>query len=227
MDEKSLAVLSETVRNTLKKANLLIRANNIVDVDMMTACPEKGVEEAGEVSAALGGDIFALFHSDGFTAAVAELYKRRGDLEGRELILAEKLFAEQMKEKNISTEQNKENIDAKNHAWVCWLSAKENKDFRQFESALAKLIASEKKRVMSWEPLSEQQRNMPAYDRMLSEFERGVSRSELDILFGSCKERITSLLSRIMDSEKKIRTDFLSRRVTRAQQEQLPYPPAR
>ena len=221
MEKQTVSFLLETIKNTLTKIDLLERADTVVSLDMMTVCPEKGIEGAGEVSSALCGDIFALMHSEEFTGAVGALHARRDELSGRDLVLADELYTGLMREKNITPEQNRENLNAKNRAWAAWITAKENKDFSRFEQPLSELIASEKKRVMSWEPLDERQAAMTAYDRMLSEFERGITSAEIDALFEESRKRITALLGRIVKSEKKIRTDFLSRRVTREQQERL------
>ncbi len=221
MTEITTQKLLETVKATLAETDLLKRAYTVIGIDMMTNCPKNGRKGAAEVSAAIGNSIFAAEHKSEFTDAVTELYRRRDELGTRERAMSERLYTRWMREKNITREQNEANINARNHAWECWVNAKEKKDFSLFAHALTTLLKSEKERVMSWEPISDEQRKMPAYDRMISEFERGVSRKRIDELFAGSGNRIKSLLGRISDSGKRIRTDFLSRTVTREQQQKL------
>ena len=210
-----------TVRKTLDKADMLTRAKNTVEVDMMTVCPEQGIDEAGAVTAMLGSEIFSLMNEPGFIEAVTMLYSRIDELDEWDRVMTVQLYTDYMHIKNISPEQNEENLNARNRAWSCWLKAKEQKDFRLFESALEALVESEKKRVCSWEPMSAHEKEMSAYDRMLNEYERGITRSALDRLFGECRTRITTLLRRIRDEGRHIRTDFLTRRVSAEQQKRL------
>ena len=60
-----------------------------------------------------------------------------------------------------------------------------------------------------------------AYDTLLDDYERGMTSDVLDEAFGACKERLIPLLERIRKSPKKIRTDFLSRRVEDEQQAKM------
>ncbi|MBQ9385154.1 MAG: carboxypeptidase M32 [Ruminiclostridium sp.] len=221
MTEMTTDKLLESVKNKLAETELLIRANKAISIDMMTCCPKKGIKSAAEVTEMLGGMIFSALREKDLTDEVEQLYLRRNELGTRDRAMSEMLYTMRMREKNITPEQNKENISAKNSAWECWLNAKEKKDFTLFAPALSALVKSEKERVMSWEPMSEEQRKMPAYDRMISEFERGMTPERIDTLFDESRARITALLRRIADSSRSIRTDFLSRRVTREQQQRL------
>ena len=201
----------------LDDASAYQHACRVLSFDQQTVCPPDAMEEQGEVQAFLENKAFCLLTAEEFTQKAEQLYEKREALDDeRDRALALMLHRDYMKTKNITPEMDKEFSLIANKAFVSWLEAKEKADFSIFEPSL-KAIREISVKMVS---LREEALSLP-YDNLLYDYEYGLGTKELDECFSVCRKKLVPLLKRIMNSPKKIRTDFLSRRVTDEQQKEM------
>ena len=207
------------VRSVMKNTTRYYQAAQLVEFDQTTVCPEQGKEEAGETIVALLEMIYRLRHEETFLTAAEELYQERESLNVWERLLSEMLHRERVRTEHYSAKEKAENEHIKNRAWIDWVEARERNDFSFFAPSFDALRKSEMHRVSLWDdPVV---KDMSLYDRMIREYERGITGETLDALFSQCKNRILPLLKDISRSKRQIRKDFLHRKVTKEEQERL------
>ena len=213
--QKKLTESLELVKKTLSTAENYHHAEGILSFDLETICPKVAMEKQGETMAFLSSEAFKLVKSDEFIQSAEALYEGRGELDEKDRCLAEHLHREYARTKNISPGLQHEFTLASNRAYIDWLDAKNASDYEKFVPSLEKMRDLNMKFVSLRD-----ERPKNSYDTLLDDYERGMSSDDLDEAFGKCKERLLPLLQKIMKSKKIIRSDFLSRRVTDAQQKE-------
>lgn len=206
----------KTVKKIMDEAKLYRHAASIANFDMETVCPKDGREEQGEVMAFLGNQAFKLIKKKKFIKAAESLYKNRGELEKYDAALVSELHRDYAKIKNITPEMQHKHSLVYNKAFVDWLEAKEKSDFSLFKNSLAAVRDAELEAISLREEAKEN-----TYDNLLDDYERGMTSAKLDETFGQCKERLIPFLEKIKKSDKKIRTDFMSRPVPEEAQRRM------
>ena len=218
-EHKDLLVATEML-DRLKKffdeEEHLSHAAHVVQFDMETLCPPKGMEAAGETAAYLTNQIFRIHRNPAFLEAASWLYEHRGELGEFDRTLAEQLHREDIRIRRITPEQDREFSKIYNKAYADWLRAKQKSDFAAFAPSLKAVRQVELTRI----DLMDEKKEVP-YDNLLDTYERGMTSEKLDEVFDKCRTRLVPLLGRIKASEKKIRTDFLTRPVDLRAQEQM------
>ena len=198
------------VKQTLTTAEKYDHAVNILTYDQETICPIDAMEEQGEVWAFLNNQSYKLIKDPAFVEAAEYLYEHRSELEELDRVMAEQLHRNYLQSKNVTPELQHEFMLTFNLAFVNWSKARETGDYSLFAPSL-KEVADTNRRMI--ELRGADAAGKTAYDSLLDDYERGMTSDVLDEVFGACKERLIPLLERIKKSPKKIRTDFLSRRV--------------
>ena len=217
---KEVSEALSLVRKTLEEAEYYEQAGRALRFDQETICPEKGMERQGEVASFLDNKAFALRKDPAFEAAAALLYENRGQLEERDRVLAGQLHRDWLKDKNLTPEKELEYSLVFNKAFVDWSSAREKGDYSLFAPSLKKVEETQKE-LISIREHEEGEEPKKLYDIMLDDYERGIGTAQLDPIFDECRVRLGALLEKIRKSPKKIRTDFLSRPVSNAKQQEL------
>ena len=208
------------VKKVLAEAEMYLQAGRALMFDQETICPKKAMERQGEVAAFMDNKAFTLIKDPGFEKAAVTLYENREELGEFDRVLAELLHRQYMKEKNITPEKDLEYSLVFNKAFVDWNSARAASDFSLFAGSLEK-VEEVQKEMISLREHEEGEEPLQLYDIMLDDYERGIRMADLDPIFAKCRRRLGELLEKIRKSPKKIRTDFLSRPVTDAQQKEL------
>ncbi len=216
----------ELVKKTLKEVRLYNHASALLNFDQQTICPSKAMSEQGEVDAFLSNKAFVLQKDEAYIEACKYIYDHRdeitADVSGDaiaaefDVVLAESLHRDYIREKNITPEMQHEASLVYNRAFVNWLDAKKSADFKIFAPSLKEVRDVQLRQVS----LNEE-RKPNVYDTIFDGYERGLSCEDLDKAFNRCKERLVPLLKRIKASKKKIRTDFLSRPVSDEAQKKM------
>ena len=206
------------VKQTLTTAEKYDHAVNILTYDQETICPIDAMEEQGEVWAFLNNQSYKLIKDPAFVEAAEYLYEHRSELEELDRVMAEQLHRNYLQSKNVTPELQHEFMLTFNLAFVNWSKARETGDYSLFAPSL-KEVADTNRRMI--ELRGADAAGKTAYDSLLDDYERGMTSDVLDEVFGACKERLIPLLERIKKSPKKIRTDFLSRRVEDEQQAKM------
>lgn len=206
------------VKQILTTAEQYDHAVNILSYDQETICPPDAMEQQGEVLAFLSNLSYKLIKEPAFIEAAEYLYEHRSELEELDRVMAEQLHRNYLQSKNVTPELQHEFMLTFNRAFVNWSKAREAGDYSLFAPSL-KEVADTNRRMI--ELRGADAAGKTAYDSLLDDYERGMTSDVLDEVFGACKERLIPLLEKITKSPKKIRTDFLSRRVEDEQQAKL------
>ncbi len=211
----------EYLNDTLGLSEKYYHACSVVSYDMETICPEKGMEAQGEILSLLDNEAFKLRKNEKFTEAAEFLYAHIDELEETDRILVKKLHRDYLKEKNLTPEKQMEFSLIYNKAFVDWTNARKNSNFEMFAGSLEAVDKAGKEMIALREPDPEDAPGMSVYDRMLNDYERGMTSPGLDATFERCKEVLVPLLKKIMASGKNIRRDFLNIEVTDEQQKRM------
>ncbi len=198
----------------LDEIDIYERSIGKLGFDMQCVAPPAGMDRAGEDMAYLGKRVYELKHSDEFISLVGEL---RADGEGLSELqkkAVEHLGRDLDKTRNISAEFSYEYDRATNRAYTSWLKAKSKKNYELFKPNLAEVIKASRKAV-----LLRGERSKTVYDAMLDDYEPGWDIERMDAFFEELKARIPPLIRRIGSEGKRVRSDYLTRRVAVAAQE--------
>lgn len=198
------------------RAEVYQHAGLVLEFDKETICPPLGMEEQGEISAEMMSKAYALTKRKDYIKAMLFLHDHLRELDSYDRALVETQVAAYQKNRQITPAMNHRFALIYNSAFVAWLKAKQCADFSVFLPALKKVREAELKKIA----LRQDAEKVP-YDNLLDDYERGMREAQLDDVFGRCLDRLVPLLQRIRQSQKKIRTDFMSRKVTRPQQEEM------
>jgi len=206
----------EYVTKVDMEAKKYMHAAGVLQYDMETICPSAAMEEEGEVSSFLANKAYELKKDDKYIENMEYLYEHReelGDLDNARAYVFHRDFE---KEKNITPKMQLEFSNVYNKGFVAWLDAKSKSDFGLFSKALSDIKDVEMKTYNLCDKKYDS-----CYDFLFDRYEEGVTSKDLDEAFGAFKDRIIPLLKNIQNSKKKIRTDFMSRKVTDAEQMEL------
>lgn len=209
----------EIVKSALAQRDLYTHAVRVLNYDEETICPEKAMEEQGELASFLSNRAYALTKEDSFIQAVRALFSHKDELEGLDRVLIEHLYRQDLLTRNISEKQDLAFRKVYSKAFVDWLAAKKRADFSLYRDSLSHVREAQLLDVS----LREYEGSRPSspYNALLDGYERGITTDDLDLAFGAFTERMTPLLADIKKSGRKIRTDFLSREVTDDQQKAM------
>ena len=213
------------MENTERLSRLFARLDEIeaytrvmgkVSFDMECCAPPEGLEKAGEDIAALGRQLFALTHAPEYITLLSELHSDSSGLTPVQKKTVEHLYEEYAKTKNISPELNYEIDLAAGRSYGDWLRAKQQSDFSLFRDSLEALIRYQKLTI------DLRDRHPDGYcNTCLDDNEKGCRENQLDGFFNALRERIVPLLQRVQTEGKTVRTDFLTRKVPVAKQEEF------
>jgi carboxypeptidase Taq len=201
---------------TLKKVGLLSHAERIISFDLQTICPSKGRENEGNTSNYIASMLFALIKDPKFDEASEYCYKNIEQLEPLDQELVKSLHREYLRHKNITIEFQDEINKAQSDAYNHWLEAKDKDDFSLYAPYLKKIIELEKKKI----DLLDEKDPIP-YNNLIDLYERGMKIEDYDNFFGTIKDYLVKKLPSVIEDNKKVRVDFLSRDVPIHLQEQF------
>ena len=202
------------LKEILAKARKYQHAINIMYFDFETIAPKDGMESENDTINYFSNEYFKLIHNDKVNNLIVDLYKEKDNLEYLDKLLIEKLHYGYIKTKNITPEFNLKMNQIYSNAYIKWLDAKEKKDYNLFKDSLKEVINIQK------EEISLRENKLPnVYDNMLNDCEKGVLTKDLDPYFNELKLGLIELLNKIKNSNHKIRTDFLNRKVPVYKQE--------
>ncbi|MBP5330566.1 MAG: carboxypeptidase M32 [Lachnospiraceae bacterium] len=211
----------ESLNSTLELIEKYYHACAVISYDMETICPEKGMEAQGELEALLGNEAFKLRKDEKFIEAAEYLYEHRDELDPSDRILVKQLHRGYLQDKNITPEKQMEFSLIYNKAFVDWTNARKESNFALFADSLAAVDKAGKEMIELREEDPEDEPGMSVYDKMLNDYERGMTSKRLDATFERCKEVLVPMLKKITESKKSIRRDFLNIEVTDEQQKKM------
>lgn len=178
-------------------------AMGVLNWDMATTMPEKGVERRSEVMQYLSQIIYNIETSEEYSTLVKELYEtldERSDEEKAMIKMAKKSldFMEKVPEKEY-LEYSK--LVASGETY--WAKARENNDYESFKPILEKIVAFNKKMAdyIGYEGTP--------YDALLDLYEPGATVEKIDSVFKELRDGIIELLDKINHSDVVIDDEIL------------------
>lgn len=207
--------MTETTQKNLKSLYRILatgrryeHALGILYFDLSTIAPSNAMSEEGETMSYFENQYFKLITSKKAKELIVYLHEHKDELEERDRVLANQLYEEYSKTKNVSPATQLRWSRIYNRAYEDWLKAKNAGKFSKFEKSLSKVITASRENV------SLRENALPdLYDNLLNDCEKGMLTEDLDRFFGELRDGLTELLGKIRSSGHVIRRDFLSRRV--------------
>ncbi len=123
------------------------------------------------------------------------------ELESKELKGEDKIYYEKFKKKydkavKVPKELIEEFYKTSSEAEIKWREAKEKNEFEIFKPYLEKIISLSKKKANYINPKES------AYNVLMDEFEEGMTKEKLDVVFKKLRDELIVLLNKIKNSEK-------------------------
>ncbi len=203
------------LKDILREAEKYRCAAEILGTDIQTVCPQYAMEDEGEVAVFLENREYLLRRDQEYGDRLVFLQENRDKLSEWDKALIDSAYRRHLKESGITPERAARFSLLSKKAYASWRKAFEESDLELFREPLSRVIDSKKEmcalRILTPE---EKKRFSCVYDLLLDDYERGFTVEKLDRVFNECRIGISGLLKKIRESDKKIRTDFLTRPVS-------------
>ncbi len=196
----------------VRKMNAYEEATSVMYWDLRTGAPKKSVAGRSEVIGLLSTEIFKMSTSKEMENYIVEL-------QNETLTPALQKTLEEVQEdfelqKKVPADEYNAYVVLCSEAESVWEEALEKSDFKMFEPYLEKLVASTRKMIEYW---GEKDGN--AYNRLLDQYEPGMTTEVIDKVFEELKETIVPLVKKINEKNAQPDTSFLFKNFPKAQQE--------
>lgn len=200
----------------LKEINLLQQALGILDWDIQTGMPEKASNERSEVNSYLYSIYFSKKIGPKIKEAIHYFSEHPDELSETGKVIFEKVKEDYELEYKVPEELMTALTAATSSAQVQWQKSRESKKFTDFQPALTKNIELTKELIPYWK-----KDEATDYDVLLNQYEPGMTVEILDRVFNQLKAGILKIRQTLKEKGHEPRTDFLSRKMTKAQQEKF------
>ncbi|MFS0925764.1 carboxypeptidase M32 [Enterococcus durans] len=200
----------------LKEINLLQQALGILDWDIQTGMPEKASNERSEVNSYLYSIYFSKKIGPKIKEAIHYFSEHPDELSETGKVIFEKVKEDYELEYKVPEELMTALTAATSSAQVQWQKSRESKKFTDFQPALTKNIELTKELIPYWK-----KDEATDYDVLLNQYEPGMTVEILDRVFDQLKAGILKIRQTLKEKGHEPRTDFLSRKMTKAQQEKF------
>ncbi len=188
--EEKLAVFREWV----KRMSAYQMALALIGIDKQTLAPVAGSDFRDERSAILAGELFSIETDPAMASLRKELLSDPSvNDEDRKMI---GLYDREIdKILSVPKDEYVAFRQLQNESYGVWLKAKNAADYSLFEPYLKKIIEGQKKMY------SYRSGDLDLYDRMLDDYEPGMTREKYDVFFNEVKERLVPLIRKVTEAE--------------------------
>lgn len=198
----------------IRKMNAYEEATSVMYWDLRTGAPKKSVAGRSEVLGLLSTEVFKMSTSEEMESYIRDLQKDQTSLTPALQKTLEDVQEDFKLQKKIPADEYNAYVVLCSEAESVWEEARENSNFEQFQPYLEKLVDMTKKFIGYW---GEKDGN--AYNRLLDQYEPGITTDIIDDVFGQLKETIVPLVKKINEQNKQPDTSFLFKTFPKAQQE--------
>lgn len=198
----------------VRKMNAYEEATSVMYWDLRTGAPKKSVAGRSEVLGLLSTEVFKMSTSKEMENYITELQKEKDTLPLALQKTLEEVQEDFELQKKVPADEYNAYVVLCSEAESIWEEAREKSDFNMFEPYLEKLVASTRKMIEYW---GEKDGN--AYNRLLDQYEPGMTTEIIDEVFGKLKETIVPLVKKINEKDAQPDTSFLYKTFPKAQQE--------
>ncbi len=200
--------MQETVKrfkSHLARMHAYSHAMGVLYYDSETVMPKAGVEGLGATIGVMSEESYRLSTAPELKEMLRELNANKDALDEVTRREAEEMAEELSRMEKIPMEEFVAYQVAQNEAGNVWREAKVKNDFAAFAPHLEKLIGYQKKFAGYIHP------EMPAYDALLDQYEKGLTMETLDAYFKNVREKLVPLIHAIAERGRKIDTSFLDK----------------
>lgn len=194
----------EQFKALLKKMSAYDEAVSVMYWDMRTGAPKKGISARSEAVGTLSTELFKMSVSEEMKGYLEKLIEQKESLDPillktvaevkKEYDLSEKIPADEYRDFVVLTSQSE----------AVWEEAKEKNDFEMLLPYLEKLVATTKKFIGYWG-----EKDGSAYNRLLDQYEPGLTTDIIDEVFDQLKETIVPLVRKISESGNQPDSSFI------------------
>ncbi len=186
--------MQETVKSfktLLAKIHAYQHAMGTLQYDAETVMPKKAAEELGQTMGVLSEESYKLSTGGEMREFLGKLAPVKDELDEITRREVEELGESLEKLEKIPMEEYVQyNMDI-SAASICWHEAKPNNDFASFAPHLEKLVAFTRRMAGYIRP------ELPKYDALLNEYEKGLTMEMLDLYFANVRSALVPLIHEI------------------------------
>ncbi|ALS37891.1 carboxypeptidase Taq [Enterococcus rotai] len=197
----------------IKEIQLLTEAIGLLEWDSQTGMPEASSDFRGETVGYISGMAFERSVGPKVQEALAYFEDHSDELSEVGLAVYKKVKEEYELNHSIPAERMQAYNTALTNAHAAWLKARKAKDFAEMKNEIQTIVDFLKEFIPYWK--KDEATN---YDVLLNQYEPGLTVEKLDQIFAQVKAGIMEIRATVAEKGTVPRTDFLSRRVTKAQQ---------
>lgn len=169
-------------------------ALSVIYIDKMTVAPRGGEDYRDKRAAFLSGELFTI-STDPEMYEILKVLKDDSSLDGDTRRAAYLYYTQMEKQLCIPKEEFIAFEELSQASYNAWLKAKTENDYSIFEPYLKQIIEMQKKLY------GYRQSDLDLYDRMLDDFEPGMTKEKYDLFFSTLRERIVPLVQKIREAE--------------------------
>lgn len=185
MDEQTKS-LEQDFKALLNEQHAYMESIMLIQWDLRTKIPKKGVDQRSEVVGFLSEKLHQLETSEKMKYFIDTLKdKTNDDILRKTLQDCEETFE---RNKQIPHDEYKEYVMLQSRAESVWQEAREKDDFSLFQPYLEQLVEYKKKFASYWGYEDH------IYDALLHEYEPGMTTEKLDQVFPALRKSLTSLV---------------------------------
>lgn len=204
-------------RKYVKKMRDYEEAVNLINWDLRTGAPKKGVPQRSEVLGTLATEMFRMSVSEQMATYLEAL---SGEDVLPELDLITRKTVEECKKnydrsKSIPPEKFQAYVVLVSNSESAWETARENDDFSSFQPYLEKIVSYQKEFIEIWGYEGNK------YNTLLDMYEPGLTVEKLDVIFADLRSQTIDLLRAIQQSGTHIETSFLTKYYDPAKQKEF------
>lgn len=203
-------------RTYLKEISLLNEVNYLLGWDALTGMPKDATEFRAEVSSYISGKAFGMSVSEDMANFIDYFTKNPAELSEDGKIIFDEVKRAYDLNNNIPVERFSEYMKCLVNADSAWHKAREAKDFTLFQPALEDIVSFLREFIPLW-----QKSEKTPYDVLLNQYEPGMTTEKLDALFSELREGLMAIRQALQEKGVEPKTDFLTRFVSREQQEKF------
>ncbi len=207
------------MEQTLQAMHTLIRkikhyeeAVSVLQWDMRTGAPRKGLEARSAAVGALAAEMFKLAVSPEMGRYLDELEQLSDSLSERDRKLIEVLRKDYDRSVKIPPDQYEAYVTLTTHAESVWEEAKAKSDFAMFAPYLEEIVTYTRSFIALWGYEGH------PYNTLLDDYEPGMTVDVLDRLFGELREQLVPLVQQVVDHPLPP-ADFLNQRYEKEEQQ--------
>lgn len=186
-----LSVMNEKLKQLLLERYAYRHAIAVLELDGETAAPRQSSEGRGFAMSVLSEKLYGLLESESTRELLEEYKGKEAELDETARRETQLLRQEVEELTRIPKDEYAAYTRLVNDASAKWLSAKEENNYAIFEPYLKQLVEANRRFAAYKNP------NIPAYDALLDDFEKGMTMAQIDPLFAMLRSELTPAIQNV------------------------------